>query len=129
MKNDTIWVRLAKDQKGDGLIGRVAEGDRKGKIVFIDFSPHCDLEKQGFEAGNFFRVGVKREMHKAIHVYVYAPTVAYPGPLEKAKESWNRASEELGAALVAQARKRKKPKIRVAYDDQGHPEFFEVRDA
>ena len=72
MAKELIWVRLGADKKRTGeLIGWVAEGEEKGKVVFIYQRPD---EERGLEAGNFCPVDVTWRNEKSLQGRVHEIT-------------------------------------------------------
>ncbi|MAH42243.1 hypothetical protein CL614_00760 [archaeon] len=101
MAKELIWVRLAADKKRTGeLVGWVAEGEEKGKIVFIYQS---EDEERGLKAGNFCSVDVAWRNEKSLQGRVHEITTlpsedefvtvisggfGFPGTLDQAKQAF-----------------------------------------
>jgi len=59
-----VWCLLFEDRKGKaGLVGRMAEGADKGKLVFLP----CDMREFGRKAGEVVPVRIDRNLPKVAH--------------------------------------------------------------
>lgn len=114
---ETVWVILAEDNKRKGeLVGWVAEGSEKGKIVFLGMSSDA---KHGMIPGNFCLAVIEDRQPKFLRGYPYRITFhtekydivldngyGCSGPLDAAKESLEKRIEFLTAEHAEKERLR-----------------------